>query len=84
MQFNVRITTTKEIIVIVEAHSMLEAEGIAKESWRDGLYSLNAAKTSNTSFQALYPDGKRPLSCEPGQQPKQAGSPKLVAQGRGR
>jgi len=84
MEFNVRITTTKELIVTVEAHSMLAAEDIARGNWRDGLYSLSTDKTNNTSFQALYPDGNRPLSWEPGQQPRQAGSPKLVAQGRGR
>ena len=56
MEYNVRITETRVMLVPVEAESMLAAKLAAESNWRNNRYADNKAYTKTLTCETLYPD----------------------------
>ena len=56
MEYNVRITEVREMLVPVEAVSMAEAKRIAERNWRSGEDGIGDSYIQRVTFETLYPD----------------------------
>jgi len=61
VEFDVRITETRQKTVSVEAGSMAEAKKIAQELYADKVFDLDTTRLKKVGFETLYPDCDRPL-----------------------
>ena len=59
VEFDVRITETRQKTVSVEASSMTEAAMIAQKLYTDNVFNLDATRHKKVSFNTLYPDFDR-------------------------
>jgi len=56
MEYNVRITETRVMVVPVEAENMSAAKLAAEKNWRNQEYENNKSFSKNLTFETLYPD----------------------------
>jgi len=55
MEFDVRVTETRQKIISVEAGNMAEAKKIAQEMYADNVFDLDATRYRKVGFETLYP-----------------------------
>lgn len=60
MEFNVRVTETRQKIMSIEAGNMAEAKKIAQELYNDNVFNLEYTRYKTVSFETLNPHSNRP------------------------